>query len=264
MVIQKTRRASVVAATSALAIGKVGHPNARGDSTMPRTSRRRDRQSRLVRAFIAIAGALVVTLPLAACSDSEPTVPAAPSLDAATAAELRAKALSDAAEVFGVTDPPEVAVIRETSPFDYDQSLIDCLREDGYDAKLDASGGIGVDGLGTGTGPLPEGVYHQYVLTMYVCMAQYPLDEVYLAPLTLEQKNAQADYFLEELPECLEGFGITFATPPSREVFLADFDSRGPWSPYSTAQISSAQWAEVTVACPQAIPPERIWEGPDS
>jgi len=230
---------------------------------MPCTRGRRDRQSRFVRTLIAIASALVVTLSLAACGDSEPTVPVAPSLDDATAAQLRAKALSDAAGMAGLTDPPEVAVIRETSPFDQTQALIDCLREVGYDAKLDVSGGIRTD-LSDGTGHLAEDVREQYLLATYVCMAQYPLDEIYLAPLTPEQKNAQADYYLEELPECLEGFEISFATPPSREVFLADFDSRGPWSPYESARISSAQWAEVASACPQAIPPERIWERPDS
>jgi len=230
---------------------------------MPNKPRSGDRQPRFAHAPIVTVGATVLALALTSCSDSGPRAPEAPTLDPATSAQLRAKALSDAAAMAGLTDPPEVAVIRETSPFDYDQTLVDCLHDGGYKAEYDVSGGIRVD-LGTGTDPVPADVLNQYLLATYVCMAQYPLDEIYLAPLSAGQKSAQADYYLEELPECLEGFGIAFATPPSREVFLANFDSVGAWTPYESAQISAAQWEEVVTACPQTVPPEQLWDRPES
>lgn len=192
-------------------------------------------------------------------SDPAAEHPAQPSIDDSTAQQLREKALSDAAMATGVTDPPTVDVIRETSPFDQVQTVTSCLHDAGYDAFVTAEGGISVDPH-AGSEGLPDGWSSQYSLAMYVCMAQYPLDEVYLAPMTQEQKDALADYFLDELPECLTEQGISFATPPSRDVFMADLDAQGPWSPYSSARITQAQWDEINAVCPQSAPPERLWD----
>ncbi len=151
--------------------------------------------------------ALSAVAVLSACSGGGTKVPAAPTIDASTAAELRAKALSDAAAAFGITDPPEVAVVRETSPFDQVQALVDCMKQAGYNASAHI-GAVMVD-AGTGSDSPSDLWRKQEQLAMYVCTAQYPLDAIYFAPLTPEQKEAEADYYLDELPACLEGLKNT-------------------------------------------------------
>ncbi len=185
--------------------------------------------------------------------------PNATSADGADGGDLSAQALHETAEMFGITDPPQVAVIRETSPFDYIQVRAECLRAAGYDAEED-QGGISVKA--NVDNPTDE-YWRQFELASYVCEAQYPLAEIYYEPPTEEQRQAYADYFLDELPTCLEGYGAQFETPPSREVYLARFDSDGPWwSPYVTALIPPGKTDEVMAACPQGIPPGRLWEEP--
>ncbi len=171
----------------------------------------------------------------------------------------RAKALQQSADTLGITDPPRVAIVRETSPFDSLQTQVDCLRAAGYDAE-ESQGAI--HGAANVENPTEE-YWQQFSLAVWVCEAQYPLAEIYYKPPTEEQKQAYADYYLDELPTCLEGYGVQFETPPSREVYLARFDSDGPWwSPYVTALIPPGKTDEVMAACPQGIPPGRLWEEP--
>lgn len=236
---------------------KVSSPPSGWTASLVKKSRPGRNAARL---FVVLCAVAV----LPACSGGGTGVPAAPSINASTAAELSAKALSDVAAAFQIADPPEVAVVTETSPFDVDQTVVDCLKRAGYNASV-KYGGVNVDastGLDSPSDGPSEEWTNQFHLAYYVCRAQYPLDPIYLAPLTPEQKNAQADYFLDELPKCLEGFGIPFDTPPSRDVFLATLDAQGPWSPYGSAQIPGSMNDKVEAACPQTIPPDHLWQEP--
>lgn len=168
----------------------------------------------------------------------------------------RAAALTSLADTLSIVDPPEIEVVRETSPFDFDQTQVDCLRAAGYDVSLGEGGGISFQ-LEAG-----DDFRQQFQMASYSCQAQYPLAEVYYAPLTAEQKEAYADYYLVELPHCLNERGVSFETPPSREVFLSQFDASGVWNPYSSAQIIGSEVSEVMAACPQMIPPDRVWKRP--
>jgi hypothetical protein len=219
-----------------------------------------------MKADSCIATAMVVvalSMALSSCSSQEPGTNSqgetnTASVYAADGDGLRAKALQQTADMLGIVDPPQVAIVHETSPFDIAQVQVDCLRAVGYDVE-ESQGGIHVKA--NVDNPTDE-YWQQFQLASYVCEAQYPLAEIYYEPLTEEQKQAYADYYLDELPTCLRGFSVQFETPPSREVFLADFDKDGPWTPYLTAEIPPGQTDAVMAACPQGIPPDRLWEKP--
>ena len=207
-------------------------------------------------ALTLLMSSTVALLVLVGCSASGPDFPAQPSIEGSAASQLQEKWISDLAVGYGITDLPEVDVVTETSPMNIAQKVTECMRNAGYDAGVE-NGAMMVDFPRDSDGAgLSEQFMTQYRLDSYVCSAEYPLAGVYLAPLTEEQKEVDADYFLEELPACLTEQGIAFEAPPSREVYLSD----PSWSPYTTAQIPDAKWDEVNAACPQSIAPERLWE----
>lgn len=207
---------------------------------------------------------MALALALSSCTTEPPRAstlgePSAVSTRQADGGDLRARALRQNAKAFGISDPPQVDLVRESSPFDYDQAQVDCLRAAGYDASIDPTGGI--QGKANVDNPTDE-YWQQFNLASYVCQAQYPLAEIYYEPLSEGQEKVYADYFLDELPKCLEEFDVQFEAPPTREVFLAQFATEGAWTPYTTAQIPPGKTASVMTACPQFIPPGRLWAKP--
>jgi len=210
-----------------------------------------------------VIAALAVSMALSGCSGqgpdgSGPGGAGTVSPHGGDGVDLRAKALREEADTLGIALPPQVAIVRETSPFDHVQAQVDCLRAGGYDATAE-QGGVHVR---ANAADPTDAYWQQFNLASYVCDAQYPLAEIYYEPLTSEQKQAYADYYLDELPKCLKGFGAQFETPPSREVFLARFDTDGPWTPYATVEIPPGKTDAAEAACPEGIPPDQLWKKP--
>jgi len=199
--------------------------------------------------------ALVSLVVLAACSTSPTTDPsttaAGRTLSAQELADIDA-ALAQAAENFGLTDPPQVDIVRVVSAADYPSTQVECLHDHGYTSATLTSDGTGVAVKSSAD---QTGAYQQAV---YTCMASYPVDPAQDdVGMTREEKLVAYHYLTERLVECLADRGYTTTGMPTEESFLASWDSNR-WNPYE--QVPRAAWTdELLRDCPPNTPPEILW-----
>lgn len=74
---------------------------------------------------------------------------------------------ADAAEMFGITDPPEVPVVALVSPEEKEALVTACLAERGYT-------------LTEGSYAIPNAELDAFHLAEYVCDVSYPIDPSYV------------------------------------------------------------------------------------
>lgn len=202
-------------------------------------------------ALAAVAAIGLVT----GCGGSQPAaVPHSSSqtLSAEDQSDIEAT-LAQTATDLGITDPPQVDVVRVVPAADYFSTQVTCLHDQGFDGATLSAGGSGVEIELVGAGQLDA-----YNLATYTCRAKYPKDPAQdESRMTREQKLTAYDYLTKRLVECLTERGYTIRDIPSQETFLASWDT-GAWNPY--AQLANVATPEdVLLACPQDTPPELIW-----
>lgn len=164
-----------------------------------------------------------------------------------------AAALAQAAENTGLTNPPQVDLIRVVPAAEYASTQVACLHDKGF-----ANVSLTADGTGV-TVELPGGdQVDAYNVATYTCMAQYPRDPAQdESRMTRDQRLIVYTYVSQTLVECLKNKGYTIGAIPSEESFLATWDS-GAWNPY--AELGSVDTPDdVLRACPRDTPPELIW-----
>lgn len=87
--------------------------------------------------------------------------------------------------------------------------------------------------------------------SFYVCFAQYPLAEEFLAVGEDHYKELYA-YYVDEVKPCLENQGFTISDPPSFESWLAvaEQDEGKHWNP-TTEITNEADFLAIQKICPQ-------------
>lgn len=160
--------------------------------------------------MIALVG-VVVMGSLTGCTTGEDSAPS-PSAPSGPGPQEQSE---NRAEALGITDPPDVAVVRETTPEENQQAIAACLDESGWSPTLHSDGTIEV-------GPFTPEQEDAYVLAHYICGEQYPVADVYTAELTQEQLRMVYEYRQEEFLPCVEQLGIRLGPPPTLESYLAD------------------------------------------
>ena len=202
-------------------------------------------------------GVLVVGLALGAltgCASADDRS-AAPEAPSGPKNQVQA---ADRAEALGIMDPPEVAVVRETTPEESPQVMASCLEEAGWSPTLHPDGTIEV-------GPFTPEQEEAYNLADYICGEQYPVAEVYTTELTQEQHRMVYEHTRDEFRPCVEALGIHLGELPSLEAYLAD--PHQDWIGDITGQVKQAvsdgridypnEWL---VRCP-ARPPSDVLYG---
>lgn len=167
------------------------------------------------------------------------------------------ESLKAIAQTHGLTDPPEVAVVRYVSRVEAARVIAECLTAAGFPAT------VGPDGDSYEV----ESTAEQNTalgLADYTCTAQYPVDPAETQPYTQSQREVIADYLLEELVSCLADHGYPVdGVPPSRSTFLAQFTGdSAPWNPYLHLQrepTAAADYDALELACPANTPIDRLY-----
>ncbi len=161
---------------------------------------------------------------------------------AAHDAELKAFA-----ESAGLTDVPNVAVVRWVSPDEQTQTHASCLHDEGFDVTLEPDGSISAD--------YPADQDSAYDLASYVCLAKYPVDPKYTRPLNDIQIRRVYDYDVDVLVPCLEAAGYG-SDIPSWSVFHSKWIEGRPWNPANDifANLGPDAFRDATAAC-EADPP---------
>lgn len=120
--------------------------------------------------------------------------------------------------------PSEIQRIRLIDESEWSDTLAECLTGKGFEALNSSSGGISV-------GPVPTGQDSALAVAAYICSVEYPVQPS--EPLSTDEIGLLYDYFVTDLIPCLEGNGYSIPNAPSREVFVEQFGSQGPWLPYN-------------------------------
>lgn len=127
--------------------------------------------------------------------------------------------IAELARSLNIENPPDVSPIRTVSPAESQAAVDACLADDGWIEN--AEGWVVV----------PEGQDEASNLSIYICTAQYPIDPVFLEPLTQEQFGLLYDHWTNQMLPCVEAHGVVvdWGAIPSRETFLA---APYAWTPF--------------------------------
>jgi len=164
--------------------------------------------------------------------------------------KLRDDGLREVAAAYGLTDPPDVALIRWTSWNDVGATVAQCLRDAGFNA---IGGGTTVR-YPDGIGPAQTTAFN---LAEYVCTAEYTVHPKYAEPMTADQFGVLYDYYVEFEVPCVATLGVTVSQTPTRETFIAQSLQQGTqtWDPWSEAQEHFAASDEGVISMSNKCPP---------
>lgn len=146
---------------------------------------------------------------------------------------------------------PEVEIVRRVDPGDWATAIAACLNDSGFpDVTADADGGLSYQNQSAQT--------ERFALAKYSCVAAYPLEKKYTAPLDDEQLGNIFDYLTLVQVPCLEAQGFEISDPPSRQRFIETYVTAPEWLPYGELPIEvlqSDELATIQALCPED-PPE--------
>lgn len=155
----------------------------------------------------------------------------------------------------GVTNPPEVEIVRVVSLADWPQTYAQCLTQAGFPSTSSGDGGVSTD--------IPAGQDEAADLASYECHAKYPVDPSQNGRnLTDLQKEQVYEYLTATLVDCLEERGYQVNQIPSRDVFMSGFDESPPWNPYTeifAGNVGAGEGDELQSECPPNTPPELLY-----
>jgi hypothetical protein len=204
--------------------------------------------------LISAVGVAALALTMAACSSPEPVDAFDPGeLTADEQATVEAN-LAEWAETYGISDPPDVEIVRFVSSSEWSATMVNCLQRQGYDAQLGNGGSFQVE-FGPGQAEAGD-------LDQYECAAQYPVRPDQTGPLNDEQKDATFQYLTVDLVECLAAEGYETTDVPSEATFMDGFDQSPPWNPYAQIYSSSITREDLQAlesACPVNTPAEVLY-----
>lgn len=135
--------------------------------------------------------------------------------------------LAEYAQQHGLERLPQVEVVRHVTPQESMGVHNDCVAARGWTQLPD------------GAFQFPSDQERAFALTMYECMAAYPVDPAYSQSVTKTQWRAIYQYWQQETVPCLEGEGFDVPEPPSEEAFLANPTSWSPDSPGVRDQVAA-------------------------
>jgi len=145
---------------------------------------------------------------------------------------------------------PDVKIVRRVDRDDWATTIAQCLNESGFpDVTADADGGL--------TYETPTSQMEPFALAKYICVAQYPLEKKFTAPLTNKQLGGLYDYMTLVQAPCLEAQGFDIPAPPSRQRFIETYATAPEWLPYANLPrdvLMGDQLAKLQALCPEDPP----------
>lgn len=175
-------------------------------------------------------------------SEWQPATPLSASVEMSEAEKARERRALLGAEArgLGLSNPPNIDLVRWISPEEWAPSMLGCLAGQGLPVGYTADGGID-------SSLVPSDEQPALQLAMYSCTAQFTVDPRYSMPLNAEQRGILYDFLTTSYVPCLGGLGIEVAVPPSRQRFIAAGDDDG-WQPQ--LGLPRGRVTEANAACP--------------
>jgi hypothetical protein len=150
--------------------------------------------------------------------------------------------------LLGVLSRPEVDVVAEVARDDWARVIASCMKHAGFEDYRANSGMLL-------SRDVPADLATEHSLALYVCRAQYPLEDSRQRLLSSAELDYVYDYYLSFLVPCLGFHGFLVDDVPTREAFLTA-GGIGWWTPYASGQpvTRRVDVGELDSSCP-AFPP---------
>lgn len=191
---------------------------------------------------ITVTLLVVAILGLAACSDSA-TPESVATTEGQKDTQQEAPSGSSSEELVRYIHPDEFPVVIGT-----------CIEDEGWPVEISRDGGIYFLPVAPELEEDKQAAYQR-------CLERYPVDPVYLQPLTDEQLEFLYQWYLTESIPCLEAQGYRGFDPPSLGTFLESEDI-DRWRPYevvlSGPETSMGEWYALNEECPQNPPVDEL------
>ena len=191
-----------------------------------------------------LGSAVVVIAMLAGCSGPGEQIgqQAAPSPAVLDDAQYRAETLGRLAEDRGITEPPEVDVVRWIDRSEESSALADCLTSEGFAATATEDGGMESE--------FTVDQEPAYNLALYTCTARFPV-RAWVEEIPDDEGIREIyDYFTGTVVPCLQREGADVGDVPTWDTFRGTFMS-GAWSPYAALVEARTLTPELVSACPE-------------
>lgn len=188
-----------------------------------------------------------IALLLAGCSQhSEPMPSEAPtstSQPSATESGVRYAesnaTLEMIADIWGVTDPPKVKVVREIEPLEINALVDECMNDFGW--VKDSAGSY----------TIPDAQRQAFGIANYTCVAQYPDKPIYTSPYTEEHYQNSYEYMRDVILPCIAQEGIDTNELPSFETYKQNDMN---FEPFNETDFKIIE--DLATKCDLSVPPE--------
>ncbi len=152
----------------------------------------------------------------------------------------------------GITDPPEVPVIRLVVPEEKQALVEDCMAREGFT-------------LVEGAYVVPDEQKPAFDLAQYVCQVSYPIDPTRGGAWTDTQTAIQYEWTVDTVLPCLRALGYrVLGEVPTRQEFLDSWARDEPYYPFAHIagkdSLSNEQWTSLERSCPQIAPTDLLYD----
>lgn len=206
---------------------------------------------RLKNSLVGLA-VVLSTVSLVGCSAPSSSNQPQPTEYSSSDLQARNLYLDSVATESGITDPPEVDLVRFVDEAEWAEVHIECMTSSGFPVAF-LSDGEGIDASAVPEAQRLDGGPFQ--IAKYICEAKYTLNPAASAQLNESQLGHLYDWYVSESVPCLEAHDVTVAAPPSKQTFIQTYFSSEGWYPYAsvdTETISDELWSSLNAACPQS------------
>lgn len=203
---------------------------------------------RNLKRIAASAGLLCIGIVLSGCGGALPHNQTKSS-SSSSLAEYIKEYKQDAAEFYGLQNPPDVEPVRFVDVDERQELLETCLLEGGAKRNKDGTFSAG-DNI--------EVLNRLY----YACDVKFPLRRKYSAPLELPEKKRQYMWDIEYVLPCVKAHGYTLSDPPSEQKYLDTWDTDRYFPLGEVEQVyGPAALADLQEKCLQQAPGAVVWDG---
>jgi hypothetical protein len=142
---------------------------------------------------------------------------------------------------------------REVHPDEWAETLVTCVQEEGFPARVTRDRGVAYGEVGSDQAPHLEAAVD-------TCMERFPIEARFTGGMSEEGQAILYRYYVEEAIPCLEAEGFDGFDPPSEGTFVATYGTDDHWSPFQRIPPGSGdEEHELREKCPPAPPIDELF-----
>lgn len=190
-----------------------------------------DRRALTARGIRSLTAMLVGIVLMAGCAPVTRSAELSPAERAAIRVDLQAEHWRIVTSQFPDAKRPHVMIAHTTNGGNWQASMVDCLRAEGFT--------VFVDGRYFQFGHTAGRTAEDFAVVTYQCIVSYPTAEDVMHYLDRDRLEALYRFYVGTVRPCLLVSGVASEAPPSWFKFLMSAYTRDSWNPYRLVWNSS-------------------------